>query len=570
MHIQKYIDGTLNLNTIGKFHKRILERHEFVNDEHGLIYMLHASHGQPSDPKEPNIRLVVPLSLQSHVQSLAHSHLLSGHAGVTRSYQRLIEIVWWPSMLRSVYLYIQGCVVCQQRKTTQLPIRHTQPMRTPSGPWQMVGIDTVGPLPTTERGNKYLVVMIDYFTRMVEVDVLQEQTAEEVLRVFMKNVVCRHGVPQYLLSDKGSPYMSELAQQMYNKIGIHRLHTTAYHPQTNGAVERINGVIKGTLRIWANDALTNWDLMYPFAVFSINTAYHSTLQYTPFFLNYMRQPVMPLDIAMGRESQIWDNYDTYVIAMSQLIFRTHKDVTAIWEKVNKDREEVLEKHPPSVEYEQGEKVWLRDDTIKNKLMPKWLGPYEVTKKCSSIVYELLVGKHKKMVNIDRMKRSFNHEQTATRTTLDCERDIGHFRNLMTASKRIVEEAELQQANINIQLEKIAAEAASMPVYRTSSGAEWQPGTAVVETVYDMTKISRHPPLLPTPSSVVIAHPVNGPQSAAASSNVARAVSQYAKPRAPKQLLPPELATYGANRLRPERQQVQYIFSLTGCFSADNL
>ena len=73
---------------------------------------------------------------------------------------------------------------------------------------------------------------------------------------------------------------------------------------------------------------------------------------------------MPLDIAMGRESQIWDNYDTYVIAMSQLIFRTHKDVTAIWEKVNKDREEVLEKHPPSVEYEQGEKVWLRDDTIK--------------------------------------------------------------------------------------------------------------------------------------------------------------------------------------------------------------
>jgi transposase InsO family protein len=173
-------------------------------------------------------------------------------------------------------------------------------MSLPSAPWMQVAIDTVGPLHTTRHGNKYIICMVDYFTRYCEAQAVEEQSTHTVLRAVYNQVICRHGVPQVLISDRGSPYVSEVAKQMFNRLGITRHYSSAYHPQSNGAVERFNRTLKETLRVWANENADDWDDLLPFALFSYNSAYHSTIKNTPFFLEHGRMPRMPLDVQLGR------------------------------------------------------------------------------------------------------------------------------------------------------------------------------------------------------------------------------------------------------------------------------
>ena len=326
-----------------------------------------------------------------------------------------------------------------------------------TGPWQMVGMDTIGPLPTSAGGYKYLVVMVDYFTRYVEAEPIVEQTTEELLRVFMKCVVCRHGMPERVLTDRGSPYISEVAQQMFNRMGVQRLMTTAYRPQTNGVVERINRVIKETLRAWVNKALTDWDVLYPFAVFAINTAHHSAIGQTPFFLDHLRQARTPLDIALGRLPPAFEGYDQYVAEMSRIVFQTYQTVSEIWSERAQAQEDEAANAPPPPIYAAGERVWLCDMTEKNKLMPKWLGPFTVVAKKSDRVYEIDLGNSTDTVNVTRLKPYLSHPLPATRDAIQLEREIGQYRSMLEVSTALVTDALKETERVKSQIAALAEE-----------------------------------------------------------------------------------------------------------------
>ena len=92
--------------------------------------------------------------------------------------------------------------------------------------------------PLTQRGNKYVVVFMDYFTKWVEAYAVPDQQAQTVARLLVENIVCRHGVPQELLSDRGSNFLSDLMLEVCSLLGIKKLNTSSYHPQTDGLVEK--------------------------------------------------------------------------------------------------------------------------------------------------------------------------------------------------------------------------------------------------------------------------------------------------------------------------------------------
>ena len=100
-----------------------------------------------------------------------------------------------------------------------------------------VGVDIME-LPLTQNGNRYVVTFIDYLTKWIESFACSDQTSETIAKLLIDHVICRHGVPEYLVSDRGTNLLSSLMQEVYEITGIHKLSTTAYHPQTDGKLQQ--------------------------------------------------------------------------------------------------------------------------------------------------------------------------------------------------------------------------------------------------------------------------------------------------------------------------------------------
>ncbi|KAE9140019.1 hypothetical protein PF010_g355 [Phytophthora fragariae] len=174
-----------------------------------------------------------------------------------------------------------------------------------TGPFSLLVVDAVGPLPETERGNKYILVFVDYFTRWAEAFAVGALDSITFVDAMVNGVVSRHGVPSRLLSDNGRNFTSDVAKSFYQTLGIKKLFGAAYHPQTQGLVERFNGTLIGMLMMHVDEAQTDWDVYLPRVLFAYRTAYHEALGDTPFFMLYGRDPVLPLDVAFLNLGKKW-------------------------------------------------------------------------------------------------------------------------------------------------------------------------------------------------------------------------------------------------------------------------
>ncbi|XP_023319350.1 uncharacterized protein LOC111694660 [Trichogramma pretiosum] len=186
------------------------------------------------------IRPYVPGSLHFEVFDIFHG---LAHPGPRITDKLIRKFYIWPSMSRDITLFCKACMPCQQSKVT----RHNRPapmhFEAPDARFQHVHIDLVGPLPKC-RGFSYLLTMIDRFSWWPEAVPLQDITAETVARAFVKHWVSRFGALSILTTDQSGQFESKLFEEVYRVLGIEKIHTTLYHPQANGMIERFHRDIK--------------------------------------------------------------------------------------------------------------------------------------------------------------------------------------------------------------------------------------------------------------------------------------------------------------------------------------
>uniref|UniRef100_A0A3Q3EYJ1 Integrase catalytic domain-containing protein n=1 Tax=Labrus bergylta TaxID=56723 RepID=A0A3Q3EYJ1_9LABR len=195
-------------------------------------------------------------------------------------------------MAADVKRYVTSCSVCQLTKPCQRKPAGLMVPILPQKPWEYTGVDFVGPLPRTASGNAYLLVFVDYFSKWIEVCAVREATAQVAASKFVSEVFSRHGAPTYLISDRGTPFVSRLFEHVVSTLGtVHRL-TTAYHPQTN-ATERVNRTLKTAIRAYVGDKHTSWDKFLPQICFALRTAPHESTGLSPSMMLYGRDILYP-------------------------------------------------------------------------------------------------------------------------------------------------------------------------------------------------------------------------------------------------------------------------------------
>ena len=136
----------------------------------------------------------------------------------------------------------------------------------------------MGPLPVTERGNKYILVVTDLFSKWVEAFPLQVTDGLTLTSILMDEMICRYGVPQQLHSDQGSNLNAEVNQKLCHLLGIERTRTTAYHPQGSGQVERFNRTVEAMLAKMVGEHHSDWDKHLQKAIFAYRTSLHESIQ----------------------------------------------------------------------------------------------------------------------------------------------------------------------------------------------------------------------------------------------------------------------------------------------------
>ena len=181
-------------------------------------------------------------------------------------------------------------------QTTAIPVRNARekPLPAVDEPFRRIAVDIVGPLPQTKKGNKWILIMVDFATRYPEAIPLRKTAASTVAEALCQ-VFARLGIPEEILSNQSSNFMSTLMSKVTDLLQIKRIRTSPYHPQTNGMIERFHRTLKDMLRKTSKER-SEWDIYLPLMCFAFRDTTNSATGFTPFQLLFGRNVQGPLSL----------------------------------------------------------------------------------------------------------------------------------------------------------------------------------------------------------------------------------------------------------------------------------
>lgn len=248
--------------------------------------------------KSHRFQTILPKNLRDEVLKIFHE---TGHLGMIKTLDRIRQHFYWSEMKFDVENWINRCDSCQKVKGSRL--KGQLKVYNVGAPWERIAIDVAGPFPTTESGNKYTLVVQDYFSKWVEVYTMPNQEAGTVAKCVVDNWVCRYGVPTEIHSDQGRNFESFIFTEMCTILNITKTRTTPLHPQSDGMVERFNRTLEEYLKKVVKDQ-KNWDKYIPIFLLAYRTATHKSTGFSPCEMIFGRNVAIPAEILFGIRTNV--------------------------------------------------------------------------------------------------------------------------------------------------------------------------------------------------------------------------------------------------------------------------
>lgn len=233
--------------------------------------------------------IYVPRSRRQGLLKEAHDHLTGGHGGIQVTKDKLAD-VYWPTINEDIKTFVEGCHSCQTRKIDKTrnkgEIRHFITTR----PFQLVALDTLGPMSTTLKGKSYILVAIDVFSRFLETKAITNVKADECVD-FLIEYCARYGTPSEILTDNSTQFENKFVKEALGMFGIDRRTATPDHSQSNAPVDRVIQTLQEKIAIALADehSKDSWDLILPIITQAINSSVHSTTRYSPYEIVFGRR-----------------------------------------------------------------------------------------------------------------------------------------------------------------------------------------------------------------------------------------------------------------------------------------
>lgn len=204
-------------------------------------------------------QVVIPEALKGRLMTSHHEPPLGAHPGARKMYSTLRRGVYWPAMVADVYGHVARCTGCSRSHLDERKHTSTLKLFPATQPRASLAMDILGPLPESGGGQKFILVMVDRFSKLSRAVPMRVITAVEVASAFVDVWIASYGIPDSVMADNGPQFGSVLFQGVLGLLGIVSKYTTPYHPQTNGLVERYNRTLVRQLRIYVAEHPKEWD-----------------------------------------------------------------------------------------------------------------------------------------------------------------------------------------------------------------------------------------------------------------------------------------------------------------------
>jgi transposase InsO family protein len=305
-------------------------------------------------------KLLIPADSRTEIMQKAHDEC--GHLGVFKTTNRIRQRYYWPRLQEDVQAYIRKCDACKSSKdlrTVQRP-----PMGQPkvaTRPWQIISMDFVGKFPRSSQQNTQLLVVYDWFSKYVVIKPLRAALAQKLCDFLEYEVFLQHSVPQKIISDNGSQFISKQFQTLLKKYNVQHVPNARYHSQHNPA-ERANGVIGAAIRCYLGQNHKKWDQELKRIAYAMNTSVNAVTRLTPHYLVYGKE--LKID---GREYSEGNatNVELYANEKSEDLAKAQKFVLEHMAKSHENSKRRYDLRSREISYQPGEVVWRTNFQISN-------------------------------------------------------------------------------------------------------------------------------------------------------------------------------------------------------------
>lgn len=333
-------------------------------------------------------RIYVPKNMQLKLLNNFHDTKPAGHFGNKKTYELISRDYWFPKLNETVKNYVKTCDICNRSK---IP-RHKkhgllQPITVAEKPWSSITMDFITDLPPSE-GKTAIFVVVDRFTKMshfIGIDKLPN--AEKTAKIFIKHIFKHHGVPENIISDRGTQFTSKFWTRLFKLLGVEIKLSSAFHPETDGQTERTNQTLEQYIRCFTSYQQDDWFSLLDLAEFSYNNSVHSATKQTPFYSLYGYHPQFNPKLPTQTKVPTAEERIT-------ILHDIHKDLISNLKFANKQQKKHTDKkRMQSPNYKTDDLVWLINKNIKTnrpsaKFDFKRLGPFKIDKKINDVAFKL--------------------------------------------------------------------------------------------------------------------------------------------------------------------------------------
>jgi O-acetyl-ADP-ribose deacetylase (regulator of RNase III) len=369
--------------------------------ENNLLY-----YKQFNPPKGYTPILVIPKSLTTDIMKSYHDSPTAGHTGISRTIHKIKNKYYWPTLNKDTINFIKSCHSCQiNKRLNGKPIGQLNPIPLSERPLDRLTFDYLGPL-TTSNNKKYILVAACNNTKYIFTKAVQSATAQSTVN-FIIQIISQWGCFRQLSSDRGTHFKNTLVSDVCENLGIKQILSTAYSPQTQGFVEKINDVLCNSIKNYIdNDNQHRWSYYLPYITLSYNATPQTSTKYSPFYLMHGFEPYFPID------NKIISNSLPYDIKKSLIeLNKIRNKIPLTIKNIQNKQSKYHDKSHQMITFNPGDSVLIKfpfNESGKSpKLASRYRGPFKIIKKINDLNYQVQLKLNNKIttdvIHIRRMK-----------------------------------------------------------------------------------------------------------------------------------------------------------------------
>ncbi len=360
-----------------RFEKMLENERNHYSIDNGVIYFQH-----PENGKVPYI----PFSYRADLVWKQHHGI--GHLAGESTYNVVKERGYWPGMKKDILEWVKTCVICQKcNERNGNDKRNSQEMQLmPSmQPFERWSLDFIGRLPVTKAGNKFIITAIDHCTRWPIAKAVSVAGAATVGKFIYEEILLNFGCPKEILTDQAKCFSDQVLQEYLEKQLVKHLRTTAYHPRTNGLVERLNGILGSMIRKFVENGGQEWDVYLNQALFACRVRVHRSIGVSPFYLTYGISPTLPGDYIspfITNEKISIEELEKWREGELQKLSLERQKAKEREENIRKENKKNFDRKLKNTSFQINDLVLLKNEA-RTKFDPFFKGPFTVAEESSN-------------------------------------------------------------------------------------------------------------------------------------------------------------------------------------------